>query len=102
MKDQPDRKLDMHSEEFLHSLMQKQLKLSVACAATFTIALLGLPLLNYFLPELMARRILGFTLSWFVVGIAFFPFVWIISFFFIKRSMALEEEEVKSVQGEKP
>lgn len=90
----------MHSESFLHELMRKQLKLSIACAATFMIALLGLPLLNYFAPELMAKRIFGFTLSWFILGIAFFPYVWVISFYFIKRSMALEEEEVKSVKGD--
>lgn len=95
-------KFDMHSESFLHSLMRKQLKLSIACAATFMIALLGLPLLNYFFPELMATRVFGFTLSWFILGVLFFPYVWVISFYFIKRSIALEEEEVKSVKGEQP
>ena len=39
----PDKKLDMHSEEFLHSLMRKQLKLSIACALAFLLVLLGLP-----------------------------------------------------------
>lgn len=93
-------KVDMHSEEFLHSLMRRQLKLSIACAATFLVALLGLPLLNYYFPDLMARRIFGFTLTWFVLGVAFFPFVWIISFYFIKRSIALEEAEVREVSRE--
>lgn len=88
----------MHSEAFLRSLMSKQLKLSIGCAAMFLVALLGLPLLNYFAPELMARRIFGFTLTWFLLGIAFFPLVWVISFYFIRRSIALEEEEVKSVK----
>jgi uncharacterized membrane protein (DUF485 family) len=91
----------MHSEAFLHSLMRKQLKLSIACALTFLVALLGLPLLNYFAPELMARRIFGFTLTWFLLGIAFFPLVWAIAYYFIKRSIALEEEEVEEVQRSK-
>jgi len=90
----------MHSEEFLHLLMRRQLKLSIAAAATFLIALLGLPLLNYFFPELMARRIGGFTLTWLLLGVLFFPFVWIISWFFIKRSIALEEAEVAEVVGD--
>jgi uncharacterized membrane protein (DUF485 family) len=94
-------KFDMHSESFLHSLMRKQLKLSIACAATFMLALLGMPLLNYFFPEFMAQRIFGFTLSWFILGIAFFPYVWVISYYFIKTSMALEDDEVKSVKGDK-
>ncbi len=96
----PDKKLDMHSEEFLHSLMRKQLKLSIACALAFLLVLLGLPLANFFAPELMATRIMGFTLTWFLLGIGFFPAVWTISFYFIRRSIALEEEEVAEVSRE--
>ncbi len=88
----------VHSEEFLRTLMRRQLKLSVACAATFLLALVGLPLANYFAPALMATRIAGFTLTWLILGVLFFPFVWIISWRFIKRSIALEADEVKSVK----
>ena len=104
MQKPPPEKFDMHSEEFLHSLMRKQLKLSIACALAFLVVLLGLPLANYFWPELMAKRIFGFTLTWFLLGIGFFPAVWCISFYFIRRSIALEEsevEEVKRGEGEK-
>lgn len=94
----PDQKPDMHSEAFLHSLMRKQLKLSIACALAFLVALLGLPLANYFLPELMATRVFGFTLTWFLLGIGFFPAVWVISFYFIRRSIKLEEEEVREAK----
>ena len=97
-KPSPENKPDMHSEEFLHSLMRKQLKLSITCALSFLLVVLGLPLANYFAPELMAKRIGGFTLTWFVLGIGFFPAVWCIAFYFIKRSIKLEEEEVKEVQ----
>ena len=91
----------MHSEAFLHSLMRRQLRLSISCAMAFLIVLLGLPLANYFAPELMAKRIFGFTLTWFILGIGFFPAVWIISLTFIRRSIALEDEEVKAAKGEK-
>lgn len=97
MNSRSGEKFDIHSESFLHTLMRRQLKLSILCAATFVIALFGLPLANYFLPDLMATRIFGFTLTWFILGVAFFPFVWIISFAFIKRSIALEDAEVKEV-----
>ncbi len=97
MNSQPSNKPDMHSEDFLHSLMRRQLKLSIACAAAFLIALLGLPLLNYFFPEPMATRVFGFTLTWFVLGVLFFPFVWAIAWVFIRRSIALEEAEVNEV-----
>jgi uncharacterized membrane protein (DUF485 family) len=94
-------KTDVHSEAFLHSLMRRQLRLSAVCAGTFLIALLGLPLLNYFFPEAMATRVFGFTITWLILGVLFFPFVWAIAWVFIRRSIALEETEVREVAGEK-
>jgi uncharacterized membrane protein (DUF485 family) len=96
---QSTQKVDLHSEAFLRSLLKKQLRLSIACALSFLVVLLGLPLANYFLPELMSKRIFGFSLSWFVLGIGFFPAVWLIAFVFIRRSMALEDAEVREVMG---
>ncbi len=81
--------------------MRRQLGLSMACAATFLVALLGMPLLNYFAPTLMATRVAGFTLSWLILGVLFFPFVWIISWIFIKRSISLEDDEVAQVQNDR-
>ena len=95
----PPGQPELHSEAFLRTLMRRQLKLSVACAGTFLVALLGLPLLNYFFPEAMAVRVGGFTLTWLILGVLFFPFVWGIAFVFIRRSIALEEAEVTEVQG---
>ncbi len=91
----------LHSESFLRTLMRRQLRLSVTCAVTFLVALLGLPLLNYFFPSAMAVRVGGFTLTWLMLGVLFFPFVWIISWVFIRRSIALEEAEVAEVQSSK-
>jgi uncharacterized membrane protein (DUF485 family) len=96
---QPPRKPDIHSEEFLRALMRRQLRLSILCALAFLVVLLGLPLANYFWPEFMAQRIFGFTLTWFLLGLGFFPAVWAIAFYFIRSSMALEEAEVAEVLG---
>jgi len=93
------KKLDIHSESFLHLLMRKQLRLSILCAAAFMIVLLGLPLANYFYPDLMATRVFGFTLTWLILGIGFFPFVWVIAWVFIRRSIALEDAEVRAVRA---
>lgn len=90
----------VHSEEFLRSLMRRQLRLSLVCAAAFLSVLLVLPLLNYLLPDAMAVRVAGFTLTWFVLGIGFFPAVWVIAFWFIRRSMQLERDEVAEIRGE--
>jgi len=89
----------VHSEEFLHTLMRRQLKLSITCAAAFLIGLIGLPLLNYFAPALMATRVGGFTLTWLLLGVLCFPLVWIISWIFIRRSIQLEEDEVREVEA---
>jgi uncharacterized membrane protein (DUF485 family) len=80
--------------------MRKQLRLSIFCAGSFVLLLLGLPLANYFWPELMARRVFGFTLSWLILGIGFVPIVWVIAWFFIRRSIALEETEAAEVQSQ--
>ena len=94
----PSNAHEMHSEAFLHLLMRRQLQLSIFCAAIFLIALLGLPLLNYFAPELMAKRVIGFTFTWLLLGVLFFPLVWVIAYYFIKRSIALEHEDAASVK----
>lgn len=85
----------IHSEEFLSGLMKRQLKLSITCATAFLILLFGLPLLNYLAPTFMGQRVGGFTLTWLILGVLFFPYVWIIARYFIARSMALENDEVR-------
>ncbi len=89
----PEHQDFIHSEEFLQRLMRRQLRLSIACAAAFMLVLLGLPLLNYFAPDLMATRVGGFTLTWLILGVLFIPFVWIISAIFIRQSLRMETEE---------
>jgi uncharacterized membrane protein (DUF485 family) len=96
----PEHKDFIHSEEFLRRLMRRQLRLSIACAAAFVVVLFGLPLLNYFAPDLMATRIGGFTLTWLILGVLFFPFVWIISGVFIKKSLRMEREEAEEAIAE--
>jgi len=93
--------VDIHSDAFLRRLMRRQLRLSIACSAAFLIVLLGLPLANFFFPEVMAARFFGFTFTWFVLGILFFPFVWGIAWYFIRSSIALEQEEARSA-GKSP
>ena len=103
MSENPPKETDfIHSEEFLHGLMKRQLKLSITCATAFVILLFGLPLLNYLAPAFMAQRVGGFTLTWLILGVLFFPYVWIIARIFITRSMALENAEVvNAAEGNK-
>jgi uncharacterized membrane protein (DUF485 family) len=84
----------IHSEAFLHGLMKRQLKLSISCAFAFIAVLFGMPVANFLAPDFMAQRVGGFTLTWLVLGVLFFPYVWIIARIFITRSIALEKAEV--------
>lgn len=88
----------IHSESFLRTLQNRQLRLSLGCAASFLAVVLGLPLANYFAPEAMSTRVAGFTLSWLILGVLFFPFVWAIAWVFIRRSIALEQAEVQEAR----
>jgi uncharacterized membrane protein (DUF485 family) len=98
----PDHSDFIHSEEFLQGLMKRQLKLSIACAMAFILLLFGLPLANYFAPDLMALRVGGFTLTWLILGVLFFPYVWVIAKWFIVRSISLENAEVNhAAEGNK-
>jgi uncharacterized membrane protein (DUF485 family) len=98
----PQPEIDIHSESFLHSLMRKQLRLSILCAASFMVALFGLPLANYFWPELMATRIAGFTLTWLLLGVGFFPAVWVIAWVFVRRSTAMERQVEQEAAPRQP
>ncbi|HYG33700.1 MAG TPA: DUF485 domain-containing protein [Clostridia bacterium] len=92
-------KLDIHGESFLRLLIRRQFRLSAGFAAGFLVVLFGLPLANYFLPELLATRIFGFTLTWLILGVGFFPAVWVLSWLFIRRSIELEDYVVREVQS---
>jgi len=84
----------VHSEEFLAGLKRRQLALSVGCALAFLVVLLAMPALNYLAPGWMGHEVAGFTFSWLVLGVLFFPFVWVVAWVFIQRSIRLEEAEV--------
>lgn len=94
----PDRKDFIHSEEFLSELQRRQFRLSVLCAAGFLTVLLALPALNYLFPEQMATRVGGFPFTWLLLGVLFFPLVWVLSWTFIKRSIQLERQEAEQAR----
>jgi uncharacterized membrane protein (DUF485 family) len=92
------KQTDIHSEAFLRQLMRRQLRLSIGCGVTFLVALLSLPVANYFAPEFMNMPVAGFTLSWLILGVLFFPFVCVIARVFIVRSGRLEKQEIEEAR----
>ena len=73
-------------------MMKKQLRLSLSVAIVFVAILIGLPLVNLYLPELAKTRIAGFTLTWLILGVLFYPLTWVLSTWFVKGSERLEDE----------
>lgn len=92
-------KMDLHSEEFLHTVMTRQLRLSMSIASVFVAIIIAVPLLNKFLPDVMNTPFLGFTFSWFLLGFGIFPVLIVLAWLFVKRSNAFEDEAIGLVDA---
>lgn len=79
-------------QEVLRHIMRRQAALSLRVAAVFVLLLIALPLANLYLPDLMGTRISGFTLTWFILAILFYPITWVLSSYFVKKSEEVEAE----------
>jgi len=80
------------AEQLMHRVMWRQAHLSLRIAAVFIVILIAIPLVNLFAPTIAGKSVLGFTLSWLVLGVLFYPVTWALSAYFVKRSNALEAE----------
>jgi uncharacterized membrane protein (DUF485 family) len=81
--------------ELTRNMMRRQLRLSLSVAAIFVLVLAGLPLVNLYLPELAATKVGGFTVTWLILGLLFYPLTWVLSAWFVRGSEAIEGEVVK-------
>jgi uncharacterized membrane protein len=75
-------------------LMRRQAALSLRVAAVFGVLLLGLPLVNRFLPGLANAQVGGFTLTWLFLGVLFYPITVALSFYFVRKSDRIEAESI--------
>lgn len=92
-------KMDLHSEEFLQTIMRRQLGLSMSIASVFVAIIVAVPLLNKFAPDAMNTPFLGFTLSWFILGFGIFPVLIALAVLFVRRSNAFEDEAIGMVDA---
>jgi uncharacterized membrane protein (DUF485 family) len=77
-------------------LMRQQAALSLKVALIFVALLVLLPLFNLYFPEVANQNVGGFTLTWLILGILFFPITWLLSQYFVKQSDKIESEEAAS------
>jgi uncharacterized membrane protein (DUF485 family) len=83
------------AEKLMHRVMWRQARLSLSVAAVFISLLVVIPLINLFAPSLAGTPVAGFTLSWLVLGVLFYPVTWALSAYFVKRSNDLEADIAK-------
>jgi uncharacterized membrane protein (DUF485 family) len=75
-------------------MMRKQLRLSLSVGLVFVVILVGLPLVNLFAPDLASISIGGFTITWLILGLLFYPLTWVLSSWFVRGSERIEDEIV--------
>lgn len=87
--------------ELAGKLMRRQAALSLRVAAVFLFLIVAVPLANQFAPAWSQQPVLGFPLSWFLLGILFYPITWALSTYFVRASEKLEAEEAAMLRSER-
>lgn len=72
------------------AMMRRQAALSIRVAAVFLILIFGLPLVNWLLPQVAGAAVGGFTVTWLLLGVLFYPITWLLSGYFIRESDRIE------------
>lgn len=80
--------------ELARRMIRRQSRLSLRLAAIFIASLIALPLLNLYAPGVAGVRVGGFTLSWLLLAVLFYPFTVLLSALFVQGSDAIESEIV--------
>ena len=79
-------------EKLLKIVMRRQATLSLSVAAFFLVPLMALPWINLSQSAFMNSRLLGFSVTWVILGICSFPLTWMISAYFVHKSDSIEAE----------
>ncbi len=75
----------------LGRVMRRQVRLSLGVASVFLGIVFLLPVFNLYFPDIAAQKVGGFTLTWLILGVLFYPITWGLSAIFIRQSNALED-----------
>jgi uncharacterized membrane protein (DUF485 family) len=79
-------------DALLRTIMRRQARLSVGVAAVFLLLVLGLPLANQYAAALAQAPVAGFSATWLLLGLLFYPITWLLSAYFVRASEEVERE----------
>jgi uncharacterized membrane protein (DUF485 family) len=80
-------------DEKVDRLIKKQWRFSSILTLIVMIPIFLIPVLNEFATGLMTTKVFGgFSLSYFIIAFAVYPFVWAITIYYTKKSIQLEED----------
>lgn len=87
-----------YGELLLADLIRRQRRLALSVAGVFLVLLLGLPLVNLFLPSVAALPVFGLPLTWVLLAVLIYPLLWLLGWYFSTTARALEDEFVGYVR----
>lgn len=82
----------------LEDLIRRQLRLGIRVAAVFVVVLFALPLLNLFLPDLVALRVVGLPVSWLALSVLLYPLLWTLGAYFVATAKKYEDDFTELVR----
>ena len=85
-------------EALVKGLVRAQLALALRLAAVVLAGLVALPLLFVAAPTLAARRPLGVGLAWLLLGVAAYPFLFVVGWAYLKLTERNERDFTELVE----
>ncbi|MGW6278884.1 hypothetical protein [Kribbella sp. NPDC055071] len=79
-------------EIYMHSLIQSQLRLTLAVIAGVIVVLGSIPLLFWLVPPTRTLSISGLPLPWVVLGVAVYPVVYVAARTYVRKAERIETE----------
>lgn len=78
-------------EVYVSSLLRDQLVLAIRILLTLALCLGPLPLLFHLAPGLSEVRLAGLPLTWLVLGVLVYPFLFLLGWAYVRRAERIEQ-----------
>jgi len=76
----------------MHSLIQSQLRLTVAVITAVLLALGSIPLVFWLVPPTRTASVFGLPLPWVILGIVVYPVVYVAARVYVRNAERIEAE----------